>query len=47
MQPTPTFNLGHGQFFFIYRTLSVRQKTKNVGNQGSNDKKNLFFGKSP
>ncbi len=30
-------------FLFIYRTLSMRQKTENVRNQGSNDKKMDFL----
>ncbi len=31
------------KFFFVYRTLSMRQKTKNHQNQGSIDKKIRFF----
>ncbi len=30
-------------FYFIYCTLSMRQKTKNIRNQGSNDKKIYFL----
>jgi hypothetical protein len=44
MQPPPTFNFGlTSNFFFVYRTLSMRQKTKNHQYQGSIDKKNRFF----
>ncbi len=43
-QPPPTFNCGLTyNFFFIYRTLSMRQKTINLRNQGSIDKKIDFF----
>jgi hypothetical protein len=43
MQQQSTFNFGLTKiFFFIYRTLSMRQKTKNDRNQGSNAKKNFF-----
>jgi hypothetical protein len=31
------------EFFFVYRTLSLWQKTKNHRNQGSIDKKFGFF----
>jgi hypothetical protein len=31
------------KFFFVYRTPSMRQKTKNHRNQGSTDKKNSIF----
>jgi hypothetical protein len=48
MQPPPTFNFGlASNFFFVYRTLSMRQKTKNHQNQGSVDKKFDFFPQSP
>ena len=31
MQPPPTFNFGlTSNFFFVYRTLSMRQKTQNL-----------------
>jgi hypothetical protein len=44
-QPPLTFDFGLVYIFlFIYRTLSLRQKTKNIPNQGSNDKNNGFFG---
>ncbi len=44
MQQQSTFNFGLTKIFFlIYRTLSMRQKTKNDQNQGSNAKKILFF----
>jgi hypothetical protein len=43
MQPPPTFNFGLASIFFVYRTLSMRQKTKNHHNQGSIDKKFDFF----
>jgi hypothetical protein len=44
MQPPPTFNFGLAlNFFFVYRTLSMRQKTKNHPNQGSIDKNSIFF----
>jgi hypothetical protein len=44
MQQQSTFNFGlTKKFFFIYRTLSMRQKTQNDGNQGSNAKKNFFL----
>ena len=44
MQQQPTFNFGLTKiFFFIYRTLSMRQKTINLRNQGSFDKKIDFF----
>jgi hypothetical protein len=44
MQQQSTFNFGLTKFFlFIYRTLSMRQKTKNDRNQGSNAKKNFFW----
>ena len=46
MQQQPTFNFGLDNFFFIYRTLSMRQKTKNYQNQGSTDKKFDFFPQS-
>jgi hypothetical protein len=43
MQQQSTFNFGLTKnFFFIYRTLSMRQKTKNDRNQGSNAKKKFF-----
>jgi hypothetical protein len=43
MQQHPTFNFGLTKnFFWIYRTLSMRQKTKNDRDQGSNAKK-IFF----
>ncbi len=43
-QPPPTFSFGLTKnFFFIYRTLSMRQKTINLRNQGSFDKKIDFF----
>jgi hypothetical protein len=46
-QPPPTFNFGlASNFFFVYRTLSMRQKTKNHQNQGSIDKKFDFFSQS-
>jgi hypothetical protein len=31
------------KYFFVYRTLSMRQKTQNHRNQGSIDKKNSIF----
>jgi hypothetical protein len=34
------------KFFFVYRTLSIRQKTKNHQNQGSIYKKIRFFPQS-
>jgi hypothetical protein len=41
---TIKFNFGLTKIFFgIYRTLSMRQKTKNDRNQGSNAKKFFFF----
>jgi hypothetical protein len=44
MQQQSTFNFGLTKFFFlIYRTLSMRQKTQNDGNQGSNAKKIIFL----
>ncbi len=44
MQEQSTFNFGLTKiFFWIYRTLRMRQKTKNDRNQGSNAKKILFF----
>jgi hypothetical protein len=44
MQPPPTFNFDLiSNFFLVYRTLSMRQKTKNHQNQGSIDKKFDFF----
>jgi hypothetical protein len=44
MQLQSTFNFGLTKIFFlIYRTLSLRQKTKNDRNQGSNAKKNFFL----
>jgi hypothetical protein len=44
MQQLPTFNFGLTKnFFFIYRTLSMRQKTKNYRIRGSNAQKNFFF----
>jgi hypothetical protein len=44
MQQQSTFNFGLTKFFFwIYRTLSMRQKTKNNRNQGSNAKKKFFL----
>ncbi len=46
-QPPPTFNFGlASNFFFVYRTLSMRQKTKNHQNQGS-IYKNLIFSPVP
>jgi len=43
MQQLPTFNFGLTKnFFFIYRTLSMRQKTKNYRIRGSNAQK-IFF----
>ncbi len=40
MQQLPTFNFGlTKKFFFIYRTLSLRQKTKNYRIRGSNAQK--------
>ncbi len=48
MKPPPTFNFGlSSNFFFVYRILSMRQKTKNHQNQGSIDKKFDFFPQSP
>jgi hypothetical protein len=48
MQPPPTFNFGlASKIFFVYRILSMRQKTKNHQNQGSIDKKFDFFHQSP
>ncbi len=47
MQPPPTFNFGlTSNLFFVYRTLSMRQKTQNHQNQGSIDKKFDFFTQS-
>jgi hypothetical protein len=44
MQQQSTFNFGLTKIFFlIYRTLSMRQKTKNDRNQGSNAKKTFFL----
>jgi hypothetical protein len=44
MQQQPTLNFGLTKiFFFIYRTLSMRQKTINLRNQRSFYKKNRFF----
>jgi hypothetical protein len=44
MQQQLTLNFGLTIIFFlIYRTLSMRQKTKNNQNQGSNAKKNFFL----
>jgi hypothetical protein len=44
MQQLPTFNFGLTKnFFFIYRTLSMRQKTKNYRIRGSNAQKFLFL----
>jgi hypothetical protein len=44
MQQQSTFNFGLTKIcFLIYRTLSMRQKTKNDGNQGSNAKKKIFL----
>jgi hypothetical protein len=44
MQQLPTFNFGLTKiFFFIYRTLSMRQKTKNYRIRGSNAQKNLIL----
>jgi hypothetical protein len=44
MQQQSTFNFGLTKIFFlIYRTLSMRQKTKNDQNQGSNAKKIFFW----
>jgi hypothetical protein len=44
MQQLPTFNFGLTKnFFFIYRTLSMRQKTKNYRIRGSNAQKNIFI----
>ncbi len=43
-QPPPTFNSGlASNFFLVYRTLSMRQKTKNHRTQGSFDKIFDFF----
>ncbi len=45
---TTNFNFDlTAKFFFIYRTLSMRQKTKNERNQVSNDKKCNFLVQSP
>jgi hypothetical protein len=41
MQQQSTFNFGLTKIF--YRTLSMRQKTKNDRNQGSNAKKIFFW----
>jgi hypothetical protein len=42
-QLPPTFNFGlASNFFFVYRTLGMRQKTKNHQNQKSIDKKLIF-----
>ncbi len=44
MQQQPTFNFGLTKnFFFIYRTLSMRQKSKNYRIKGSNAQKFLNF----
>jgi hypothetical protein len=44
MQQLPTFNFGLTKnFFFIYRTLSMRQKTKNYRIRGSNAQKKFFL----
>jgi hypothetical protein len=44
MQQQSTFNFGvTTNFFLIYRTLSMRQKTKNYQIKGSNAKKNFYF----
>ena len=44
MQQLPTFNFGLTTIFlFIYRTLSMRQKTKNYRIKGSYAKIFLFF----
>jgi hypothetical protein len=44
MQQQPTFNFGLTKnFFFIYRTLSMRQKTKNYRIRGSNAQKKFFL----
>ncbi len=44
MQQLPTFNFGLTKnFCFIYRTLSMRQKTKNYRIRGSNAQKNVFL----
>jgi hypothetical protein len=45
-QLTLNFSLSKN-FFLIYRTLSMWQKTKNNRNQGSNAKKIFFFGFVP
>jgi hypothetical protein len=43
-QSPTTFNFGLAStFFFVFRTLSMRQKTKNHQNQGSIEKKIDFF----
>ncbi len=43
MQQLPTFNFGLTKnFFFIYRTLSIQQKTKNYQIRGSNAQK-IFY----
>jgi hypothetical protein len=45
---TTNFNFGlASNFFFVYRTLSMRQKTKNHQNQGSIDQKFDFFSPVP
>jgi hypothetical protein len=46
-QPAPTSNFGQLNFFFIYRTLSMPQKTINLRNQGSFDKNFNFFFPDP
>ena len=44
----PTFNFGlASNFFLVYRTLSMRQKTQNHRKQGSFDKKFDFFSQDP
>jgi hypothetical protein len=44
MQQLPTFNFGLTKIFlFIYRTLSMRQKTKNYRIKGSNAKNFFLF----
>ena len=44
MQQLPTFNFGLTKiFFFIYRTLSMRQKTKNYRIRGSNAQKFFYL----
>jgi hypothetical protein len=44
MQQLPTFNFGLTKiFFFFYRTLNMRQKTKNYRIKGSNAKNFFLF----